>query len=95
MPPPRRVRSDRSKKQQVFVFDVQNTDPTTALNILQSHFPAPNGSSSRMNSSQQNGAGNQLNTRATQQQNQGYNRTGTSGFGGTGGGLGSSGGLGR
>jgi type II secretory pathway component GspD/PulD (secretin) len=81
--------SDKSKKQQVFVFDVQNTDPTSALNILQSLFPTPmNGSNARMNSSQQNGIGSQLTTRATQQQNQGYNRTSSSGFGGMGGGIG-------
>src|SRR5262249_11793521 len=89
--------SDPSKKQQVFVFDVQNTDPTTTVNILQSLFQTSNSGNynSRLNSGQQNGAGNQLNSRATQQQNQGYNRGGNTGFGGMGSGGGGLGTFGR
>jgi type II secretory pathway component GspD/PulD (secretin) len=87
--------SDPAKKQQVFVFDSQNTDPTQMQQILQSLFPPPNNSSynSQYNSRQQNGVGNQLNTRATQNQNQGSNRGGGGGgFGGLGGSGGGTGG---
>jgi type II secretory pathway component GspD/PulD (secretin) len=82
--------SDRSKKQEVFAYDVQNTDPTVVLNILQSLFPVPmNGNNSRMNASQQNGAGSQLSTRAQQLLNQYGRNTGIGSIGGMGGGLGS------
>ena len=82
--------SDASKKQQVFVFDVQNTDPQSVQEILQSLFPAPTtGNSASMRSStsrSQTGAGNQLSNRATQNQNSssGSSRIGSSssGFGG-------------
>jgi len=92
--------SDAAKKQQVFVFDVQNTDPQAALDVLQSVIPAPltgnNSSSSRMNSRGQNGAGNQLNNRATQNQNgRGGNSTGFGGGSGMGGGFGGGSGIGR
>jgi type II secretory pathway component GspD/PulD (secretin) len=87
--------SDPAKKQQVFVFDVQNTDPQQVQDILQSLFPAPNTgtyNSSRNASRGQNGAGNQLNNRATQNQNQGVGRGNNSGFGGMGQGGGLTGG---
>lgn len=79
--------SDPAKKQQVFVFDVQNTDPTQVQSILQSLFPTQTGSYNsnlRMNQNQA-GIGNQLNNRATRNQNNmGRGTTGTraSGFGG-------------
>jgi type II secretory pathway component GspD/PulD (secretin) len=85
--------SDPARKQQVFVFDVQNTDPQAVQEILQGLFPAANNgtygtASSGRNSRQQAGTGNQLNNRATQNQNRG-GRVGTgtggmnSGFGNT------------
>lgn len=87
--------SDPAKKQQVFVFDVQNTDPQAVQDILQSLFPAANNGSSlnnsRLNNRGQTGVGNQLNNRATQTQNQGGSRIGSSGFGGSTGSSGSSG----
>ena len=61
--------SDPSRKQQVFVFDFQNTDPSQAVTILQTLFPQTSGyNNNRMNQNQA-GTGNQLNTRATQNQN--------------------------
>jgi general secretion pathway protein D len=78
--------NDAARKQQVFVFDVQNTDPTQVQEILQSLFPNQTtggygGSSGRFNRNQA-GVGNQLNTRAQQNQNMGINRN--AGFGNTG-----------
>lgn len=83
--------SDPAKKQQVFVFSLENTDPQAAQDILQSLFPAPlngNLSNTRLNNRGQNSPGSQLNNRATQNQNQGFGRTGNTGFGGVGGGGG-------
>jgi type II secretory pathway component GspD/PulD (secretin) len=93
----RELDMDPAKKQQVYVFDFQNTDPSQAVTILQSLFPNQQygANSSMMNRNQnQAGTGNQLNNRATQNQNQ-MGRTSGSGFGtGLGSGLGGSG-LGR
>ena len=45
--------SDPAKKQQVFVFDFQNTDPNQAMTILQSLFPSQaNGGTSNMRNNQ-------------------------------------------
>lgn len=83
--------ADPAKKQQVYVFDVQNTDPQAVQEILQSLFPAPaygNTANSRLTGNRgQNAVGNQLNNRATQNQNQGMGLGGNNGFGnlGTGG----------
>jgi type II secretory pathway component GspD/PulD (secretin) len=89
--------ADPAKKQQVYVFDFQNTDPSQAVNILSSLFPntASGANSNLRNMQNQAGTGNQLNMRATQNQNT-FNRVGSSGGlgGGMGGGLGS-GSLGR
>jgi general secretion pathway protein D len=89
--------ADPAKKQQVFVFDVQNTDPQSVQDILQSLFPAPtygSGSNTRQNSRQQNGVGSQLNNRATQSQNQG-SRGGNMGLGTSSGGFGGGSSFGR
>ncbi len=91
--------SDAAKKQEVFVFDVQNTDPQAVQDILQSLFPAPTysgGTTARSNSRNQTGVGNQLNTRATQNLNRGGSRTGNTGFGNMSSGFGgATSGLGR
>jgi len=67
--------SDPARKQKVFVFEVQNTDPTTVQQTLQDLFSGQSPTSSR-NRTTTGQAGSQLNTRA-QQQNQ--NATGTRG----------------
>ena len=63
--------SDPAKKQQVYVFDLQNTDPTEVQNILQTLFPSSSygGMNNARNNRNQAGTGNQLNNRATQNQN--------------------------
>jgi type II secretory pathway component GspD/PulD (secretin) len=90
--------SDAAKKQEVFVFDVQNTDPQAVQDILQSLFPAPAYSggttANRTASRNQQGAGNQLNTRATQNLNRGGSRAGNTGFGNMSGGFGGATGVG-
>lgn len=90
--------SDAAKKQEVFVFDVQNTDPQAVQDILQSLFPAPAYSggttAGRTASRNQAGAGNQLNTRATQNLNRGGSRAGNAGFGNMSGGFGGATGFG-
>ena len=79
--------SDPAKKTKVFVFDVQNTDPQQVQSILQGLFPSQNYGTvgSTRTASGQTGAGNQLNTRASQTQGQNVNRStssgGSSGFG--------------
>jgi general secretion pathway protein D len=60
--------SDPARKQKVFVFEVQNTDPTTVQQTLQDLFSGQSTTSSR-NRTTTGQAGSQLNTRA-QQQNQ-------------------------
>jgi type II secretory pathway component GspD/PulD (secretin) len=91
----RELDADPAKKQQVYVFDFQNTDPNQAVQILQTLFPnQQNGMNNMRNmNGNQAGTGNQLNNRATQNQNT-YSRAGSSsgGFGGgsMGGGLGGS-----
>ncbi|MHC1768310.1 MAG: secretin N-terminal domain-containing protein [Verrucomicrobiia bacterium] len=91
--------SDAAKKQEVFVFDVQNTDPQAVQDILQSLFPAPTysgGTTARSTSRNQTGVGNQLNTRATQNLNRGGSGGGNTGFGNTSSGFGgASGGFSR
>lgn len=78
--------SDPSKKQKVFVYSVENTDPEAVQQIIESLFPNQNyGTSSatrRQNTTRQ--TGNQLNNRATttQRNQQTGNRTGSTGFGG-------------
>jgi general secretion pathway protein D len=73
--------ADPSRKEQVYVFDLQNTDPSQALSILQTLFPsqASGYNNNRMNQNQ-TGTGNQLNNRASQNQNN-MNRSSSSAFG--------------
>jgi type II secretory pathway component GspD/PulD (secretin) len=87
---------DPAKKQGVYVFDFQNTDPSQAVQILQTLFPNQSyGANANLTRNQnQAGTGNQLNTRATQNQNS-IGRTGGTGFGTGMGGTGLGGGLGR
>jgi hypothetical protein len=93
--------SDRARKQQVFVFDAQNSEVQSIQNILQSLFPSSTSGSSATTrqGSTQNGAGDQLENRATQNQSQrGAQGSGSSGLGGGNSGLGggsSLGGTGR
>lgn len=76
--------ADPAKKQKVFVYSLENTDPQAVQELLQSLFPAQTSGgygsygNNRMNNNNR-GAGSQLNNRATQMQNQGYGRS-SSGF---------------
>jgi type II secretory pathway component GspD/PulD (secretin) len=85
--------SDPAKKQKVFVYSLENTDPQVVQEILQGMFPSQNyNRSGTMGNTRNNQrqTGNQLNNRANQQQNQGFGRGtgfggssfGTGGFGG-------------
>lgn len=76
--------ADPAKKQKVFVYDVENTDPQTVQEVIQSLFPEQNYSSSSMRrtSTIQRQNVNQLNTRQTQTRQNTGGRTGT--FRGTG-----------
>lgn len=92
--------SDPAKKQKVFVYSLENTDPQAVQEILEGMFPAPTTTRGygtlRSTRTATRQLGGQLNTRASQFQNQGFGRS--SGFGGTGfgGGFGQSGfGTGR
>jgi hypothetical protein len=70
---------DPARKQNVYIFPAQHTDPQAVEELLQSLFPQASGSySSSALSSSQNQAGSQLRNRATQNQTQ---RTGQSGTG--------------
>lgn len=76
--------ADPAKKQKVFVFSLENTDPQAVQETLESLFPSQNygtagGTRNTRNTTRQ--TGNQLNTRANQTQNQGFGRS--SGFGGS------------
>jgi type II secretory pathway component GspD/PulD (secretin) len=78
--------SDPAKKQKVFVYSVENTDPQEVQDILQGLFATQNGRNSTTSSrSSSRQTGNQLNNRATTQQSQGGRTSGanTSGFGGS------------
>jgi type II secretory pathway component GspD/PulD (secretin) len=81
--------SDPARKQQVFVFDVENTDPQAMQQILQGLFPSQNygtgAGANRQNTTRQ--TGNQLNNRATQMQNRQPGGGANTGFG-TGGNIG-------
>ena len=84
--------SNPARKQQVYVYDLENADPQQVQEVLKSLFENTQNANRRTSSSSsQNSA---LTTRSTQSQNNGT-RTGTTGTGGgtTGGGTG--GGLGR
>jgi hypothetical protein len=73
--------SDPARKQQVYVFDVENTDPQAVQQILQGLFPSQNygtGVGGRQTTTTRQ-TGGQLNNRTTQGQRTG---TGNTGFGG-------------
>jgi type II secretory pathway component GspD/PulD (secretin) len=67
--------ADPARQQKVFVFDVENTDPQVVQEVLQNLFPSQNLGTAAGARNTQRQAGNQLNTRATQMQNQGLNTT--------------------
>ena len=71
--------SNPAHKQKVFVFELQNTDPTTVQQTLDDLFSGQSAGSSRSRTTTGQ-AGSQLNTRA-QQQNQNGNQNNNSGFG--------------
>ncbi len=74
---------DPARKQKVYVYSLENTDPQTVQQLLQGLIPSPNNNASGANRNNLNNsrqAGNQLNNRATQMQNQGSRTSG--GFGG-------------
>lgn len=73
---------DPAKKKKVFTYKVENTDPQQVQQVLQELFGSTTTStrSSARNTAQ---PGNQLNTRATQMQNQNTTRRATTGFGGS------------
>jgi general secretion pathway protein D len=73
--------SDPAKKQRVFVYDVENTDPQAVQEVIQSLFPEQNygNSSARRTSTTQRQNSNQLNNRQSQTRNQ--SSRSTSGFG--------------
>ena len=74
--------NDPARKQKVFVYEVQNTDPTTVQQTLEDLFSGQSTSSSRSRTTTGQ-AGSQLNTRAQQQnQNGGTTRNNNSSFGG-------------
>lgn len=70
--------SDPSRKQKVFVYEVQNTDPETVQQTLEDLFSGQSTSSSR-NRNTTGQAGSQLNTRAQQQNQSTSRRTGNTG----------------
>lgn len=72
--------ADPARKQKVFVFEVQNTDPTIVQQTLEDLFSGQGTTSSRSRTTTGQ-AGSQLNTRA-QQQNQNTRARNNTGFGG-------------
>lgn len=86
--------ADPAKKQQVYVFPVENADPAAIQEVLENLFPNQNINSGRASSTTRNStrAGNQLNQRATSTQNNmgrsgSSSRTGNNGIGGSFGGT--------
>jgi general secretion pathway protein D len=84
--------SSPKNKQEVFVFNVQNSSASAVEQLLAGLFPSTtaNGTARTGSSSQQSTPGNQLDNRATQQQNR--SSPGMGSGNGLGGGLGSGGG---
>lgn len=77
--------ADPARKQRVFVYDVENSDPQAVQEVLQALFPDQNVGQNRNTRNTQRQGNNALNTRQTQTQNQGLGaaqRTGGGGFGG-------------
>ena len=82
--------SNPARKQQVFVYSLNNADPQQVQNVLQGLFQRMNSNTRNMQNNQQNSF---LTTRSTQQQQQQNNVNRSSGFGsGSGGGGGGFGG---
>lgn len=86
-----RLDADPARKQKVFVYSVENSDPQAVEDILRGLFENQNSSRNRSTTRNNNRqTGNQLNNRATQTQNQGNrnntglgaNTRGATGFGG-------------
>ena len=71
--------SDPRRKQKVFVFDVENTDPQTVQNILQNLFPSQTTGNSAYNRNTSQQVGNQLQNRATSASSRQTQSLGTSG----------------
>jgi len=79
--------ADPSRKQKVFVFTVENTDPTAVQQTLEDLFSGQSTTSSRARTTTTGEAGSQLSTRA-RQQNQNTSTRNNTGFGGNNSGLG-------
>jgi general secretion pathway protein D len=71
--------SDPAKKQKVFVYSVENTDPEAVQQLIQTLFPEASNSSMRNNRTTQRQNANQLNNRTTQNNNQGNRSSGGTG----------------
>ena len=81
--------ADNAKKQEVYMFSVENTDPTVVEEILRGLFETQNTRNRTTTTRNTQQTGRQLNTRATTtQQNMGRGNTGFGGLGTTGGGTG-------
>lgn len=70
--------SDPAQHKKVFIMQAPNVDPQILQDTMQSLFADPNNRNSMLNQRNNNQIGNQFNSRATQQNSQGYgnNRTG-------------------
>jgi type II secretory pathway component GspD/PulD (secretin) len=86
--------SNPARKQKVFVYDLENADPTQVQEVLNNLFVNQQTSRNQRSTTTQNSA---LSTRQTQNTQNSTGRTGTSGFGSGagGGGGGGGGGFGR
>lgn len=81
--------ADNAKKQEVYMFSVENTDPTVVEEILRGLFETQNTRNRTTTTRNTQQTGRQLNTRATTtQQNMGRGNTGFGSFGTSGGGTG-------
>ncbi len=80
-----RLDSDPARKQKVFVYSVENSDPQAVADILKGLFQSQNNNRAQTSANSSRQTGNQLNNRATQNQNQGNRNSSGSGFGGSGG----------
>jgi len=81
--------SNPAKKQKVYVYELDNADPTEVETVLRSLFESKTQNRGTQNRTTQN-QGSALTTRQTQNQNQNQNRGTTTGFG-QGGGAGQTG----
>ncbi|MBL9136279.1 MAG: hypothetical protein JNK85_10440 [Verrucomicrobiales bacterium] len=74
--------ADPARKQKVFVYSVENSDPQAVQEVLETLFPNQNTTTGRNTRNTQRQNNNQLNNRQTQTQNQGNRNNTGSGFGG-------------